>query len=55
MKRLIALISSEDKTPEQLSEEMFNAVKRYFETEKKFLNSDNQPAEAVIEERADSA
>lgn len=53
MKRLIALISPENKTPEKLAEEMFNAIERFFEIEKKALDSDNQPVEAITEKLAD--
>jgi len=42
MKKLIALISPEGKSKEQLTDEMYEAVQKYFKVEKEVLASQKQ-------------
>lgn len=48
MKKLVALISPEGKTKEQLADEMHEAMQKYFRVEKEVLA--NQKQEHIVDE-----
>ncbi len=51
MKKLIALISPEGKSKEQLADEMHEAVQKYFRVEKEVLSHDNLMEDKTEEEQ----